>query len=254
MAMITVFAQSAAAEAAADVAAAQADAAETGSGTGTGAAAEGVVAGALDLVLQGGPMLWLIFLVSVLSIAVILFKFLSLLGMRAWERSAAEAAIEAWAAGDPMRAKAVLNGTKSVRCALVNAAVEAVRTYPHDEGRAREETERVAKGLLADAASGLRTLDVIATLAPLMGLLGTVLGMIAAFQALQASGASADPATLAGGIWEALLTTAAGMAVAIPASAALSYFDGVVDRMRLDFEDLGARVFNRPATLNVKAA
>ncbi|MEO0762069.1 MAG: MotA/TolQ/ExbB proton channel family protein, partial [Pseudomonadota bacterium] len=111
-----------------------------------------------------------------------------------------------------------------------------------------------AKNLLARASAMLRTLDVIATLAPLMGLLGTVLGMISAFQALQASGAAADPSTLAGGIWVALLTTAAGMAVAIPASAALSYFDGVVDRMRLDFEDLASRVFNRPATINAKAA
>jgi biopolymer transport protein ExbB len=64
-------------------------------------------------------------------------------------------------------------------------------------------------------------LELISTIAPLLGLLGTVLGMIAAFQALQESGSRADPAILAGGIWEALLTTAAGMAVAIPASITL---------------------------------
>ena len=51
--------------------------------------------------------------------------------------------------------------------------------------------------------------------------------MIAAFQALQEAGAQADPATLAGGIWEALLTTAMGMAVAIPASMALTWFDSI---------------------------
>ncbi len=67
--------------------------------------------------------------------------------------------------------------------------------------------------------------------------------MISAFQALQEAGSRADPAMLAGGIWEALLTTAAGMAVAIPASAALTWFESVIDAIRQDLEDLAARIF-----------
>ncbi|MEM6421007.1 MAG: MotA/TolQ/ExbB proton channel family protein [Pseudomonadota bacterium] len=212
------------------------------------------VQSAIALLSQGGPVLWLIFAVSVLSLTTILYKFLRLAQMRAWARHSVEEAVDAWAAGDPMRAVSLLGRSRGIRAELAQAAMEAVRHYPHDEHRAREETTRIAKTLLAQAGSSLRMLDVIATLAPLMGLLGTVLGMIAAFQALQASGAQADPATLAGGIWEALLTTAAGMAVAIPASAALSYFDGVNDRLRLDLEDIASRVFNRPASLSVRAA
>ncbi|WP_010140285.1 MotA/TolQ/ExbB proton channel family protein, partial [Oceanicola sp. S124] len=64
-----------------------------------------------------------------------------------------------------------------------------------------------------------------------------------AFQALQEAGSNADPSMLAGGIWEALLTTAAGMAVAIPASAALTWFEAVLDNLRTDLEDLSARIF-----------
>ena len=101
----------------------------------------------------------------------------------------------------------------------------------------------MAKGLLAEARTGLRALELVATIAPLIGLLGTVLGMIAAFQALQTSGNSADPSVLAGGIWEALLTTAAGMAVAIPASAALTWFESVADRVQADMEDAATRIF-----------
>lgn len=93
------------------------------------------------------------------------------------------------------------------------------------------------------ARRGLRALDLIATIAPLIGLLGTVLGMIEAFQALQEAGSRADPAALAGGIWQALLTTAAGMAVAIPASMALSWFDSVTDRLQAEMEDLATRIF-----------
>ncbi|MGF1550981.1 MAG: MotA/TolQ/ExbB proton channel family protein [Paracoccaceae bacterium] len=214
----------------------------------------GPLDGALALVVQGGPVLWLILATSVLTLTTILYKTVRLCQIRAWESASAEAAVAAWSEGDPMRAKGALAQARSVRARLVGAAIDAVRTYPHDEARAREETARVAKTMLADAAASLRTLDVIATLAPLMGLFGTVLGMISAFQALQASGAQADPAALAGGIWEALLTTAAGMAVAIPASAALSYFDGVVERLRLDFEDLASRVFNRQAAVGLRAA
>ncbi|MEO1776829.1 MAG: MotA/TolQ/ExbB proton channel family protein [Pseudomonadota bacterium] len=227
--------------------------AATGDGAG-GAAGPQTGAPALELLAQGGPVLWIIAVVSVISLATILYKFIRLAQMRAWARLSAEEAVDAWVEGDPMRAKSLLGQTTGIRAELAQAAMDAVRHYPHDEHRAREETTRVAKTLLANAATSLRTLDVIASLAPLMGLLGTVLGMIAAFQALQASGAQADPSTLAGGIWEALLTTAAGMAVAIPAAAALSYFDGVVDRLRLDLEDIASRVFNRPAALNVRAA
>ncbi|MEM8623942.1 MAG: MotA/TolQ/ExbB proton channel family protein [Pseudomonadota bacterium] len=212
--------------------------------------------GAIGLLSQGGAVLWLILLVSVFTLTVILYKLVTLWMLGAWERRKAEAAVEAWSAGEPMQAKSILGNGRSLRAQLVSAAMDAARAYPHDEQRAREETTRVAKNLLSHATSNLRALDVVATLAPLMGLLGTVLGMIAAFQALQASGAQADPATLAGGIWEALLTTAAGMAVAIPASAALSFFEGTAERVRLDFEDLASRVFNRPAavTAAVRAA
>ena len=97
--------------------------------------------------------------------------------------------------------------------------------------------------MLAQARTGLRGLELAVTIGPLLGLLGTVTGMIGAFQALQVAGAQADPATLAGGIWQALLTTAAGMAVAIPAQIALSGFEAVVDRLRHDMEDAATRIF-----------
>ena len=67
--------------------------------------------------------------------------------------------------------------------------------------------------------------------------------MIAAFHALLEAGNYAVPALLAGGIWEALLTTAAGMAVAIPASVALTWFEAVIDRIRRDVEDNATRLF-----------
>ena len=80
--------------------------------------------------------------------------------------------------------------------------------------------------------AGLRILDIVAQTAPLLGLFGTVLGMIEAFQALQGAGSQVDPSVLAGGIWVALLTTAAGLAVAMPVSIGLAWLESQLDRDR----------------------
>lgn len=203
---------------------------------------------AMHFLQRGGPAIWAIAAVSVAALALILWKVWRLARMGAWTggRRAREAVV-LWQQGDQAAALQRLQGRHSCRAALIRSAIEARCDPTLDDDGARAETERVARQLLAEAHSGLRPLELIATIAPLMGLLGTVLGMIAAFQALQEAGSRADPALLAGGIWEALLTTAAGMAVAIPASMALSWFESVADRLRLQMEDAATRIFLRAA-------
>ena len=71
----------------------------------------------------------------------------------------------------------------------------------------------------------LPTLDIIAQVSPLLGLLGTVIGMISSFNQLELGGSLVDPSVLAGGIWTALLTTAIGLIVAIPALISHHYFE-----------------------------
>lgn len=195
---------------------------------------------------KGGLAIWAIAALSVVTLAVILWKIwrFSLIGV--WRKSRAERALEQWTSFDERGAMETASSGKGLRARLATAAMRCASDRSRPEEAAREETLRVAKLHLATARSGLRALELIATVAPLLGLFGTVLGMIAAFQQLQNAGARADPSALAGGIWEALLTTAAGMAVAIPASAALTWFESVTDRLRLDFEDIATRVFTRP--------
>lgn len=196
-----------------------------------------ILIGALS---RGGPVLWLIAGLSVVTLTVILWKLWQMLRLGLWGGARSDAAVSLWKNGDSAAAMAALEGAKSVRARLSLAAMEAVQTMP--DAPAREEITRLAKRALANARAGLRPLELIMTIAPLLGLLGTVLGMIDAFQALQESGNQADPADLAGGIWEALLTTAAGMAVAIPAGIALSWFEAQADRLQGDLEDLAARI------------
>jgi len=73
--------------------------------------------------------------------------------------------------------------------------------------------------------SFLSVLEIIAQVSPLLGLLGTILGMIASFNELEIGGSNIDPSILAGGIWTALLTTAIGLIVAIPALVAFHFFE-----------------------------
>jgi biopolymer transport protein ExbB len=193
----------------------------------------------------GGPAMWAIALLSVTALAVILWKTWRLADLGAWSGTAAERAVQTACAGRPDEAERIVAGRRGVRSRVVRAAIRARGTMP--DRPAREETERVARAELATAALGLRALEVIATIAPLIGLLGTVLGMIAAFRALETAGGRADPAVLAGGIWEALLTTAAGMAVAIPAQAALAWFESIIERLHRDVEDAATRIFLAPA-------
>jgi biopolymer transport protein ExbB len=110
-----------------------------------------------------------------------------------------------------------------------------------NEAVMREEIETLGGHELNRARRGLRSLDAIAHLSPLLGLLGTVLGMIEAFIQLEGAGTQVDVGLLAGGIWEALVTTAAGLAVAIPALAALNALEGMVERMREEMVQLAAR-------------
>ncbi|KMK67005.1 biopolymer transport protein [Puniceibacterium sp. IMCC21224] len=202
---------------------------------------------ALDFLVLGGPSIWAIAALAVLTLALILWKTWRLFLAGAWRGGRRTSrAIDAWTAGRLAEAIALLDGRRNPRARVALTAMRSQLDPTLTQAGAESEAQRVAKSELARLRGGLKALELCSTIAPLLGLLGTVLGMIAAFQALQDAGARADPAALAGGIWEALLTTAAGMAVAIPASVGLTWFESVVERMRHNMEDAATRIFLRP--------
>ncbi|MDX8355250.1 MotA/TolQ/ExbB proton channel family protein [Cognatiyoonia sp. IB215182] len=115
---------------------------------------------------------------------------------------------------------------RSVHNGFVETIIDDLRVTPGNVDTARAEANARLDAAFGEVSRGLRVLDLTAQLAPLLGLFGTVLGMIEAFQSLQDAGSTADPSLLAGGIWVALMTTAVGLCVAIPASVLLAWFDG----------------------------
>ncbi|OZB20491.1 MAG: flagellar motor protein MotA [Rhodobacterales bacterium 34-62-10] len=194
---------------------------------------------------RGGVVMWVIAAMSVLTLALIFWKLWRFAVTGLWRKAQAEQAVALWIVGQDSAALLMVTPASGVRSRVVAQAMTALRDPILSQDGARDEILRVARRELNEARSGLRALDLISTIAPLLGLLGTVLGMITAFQALQATGAQADPTILAGGIWEALLTTAAGMAVAIPAGVALVWIESLTDGVQADLEDLVTQIFTR---------
>ena len=103
-----------------------------------------------------------------------------------------------------------------------------------------DEGERVSNVL----SQYLRVINGVATVSPLVGLLGTVWGMMQAFNVIAASAAMGKPELLAGGISQALVTTAAGLFVAIPALILYMFFVGRVDRLVMEIDSLGQELVN----------
>lgn len=180
-----------------------------------------------DIVLAGGPIVLLLIVLSVLSIALIAARLLALRGIEA-APAARRRALEAWKAGDRHAARAALDPHRPVDRMLL-AAMDGLE---HKRPRAALDAELEWRGNaeMADLGKHLRALELIATISPLLGLLGTVLGMIRAFQELALAQGAANAALLASGIWQALLTTAAGLLVAIPAAVAATLLAARVER------------------------
>ncbi|SCZ67759.1 MotA/TolQ/ExbB proton channel family protein [Thiohalomonas denitrificans] len=106
----------------------------------------------------------------------------------------------------------------------------------HDREVMKEGIEETGRQVVSELERYLNTLGTIASITPLLGLLGTVIGMIKVFSAITAHGVG-DPGVLAGGISEALITTATGLSVAIPSLMFYRYFRGRVDALVLKMEE-----------------
>ncbi|NSX54788.1 MotA/TolQ/ExbB proton channel family protein [Parasulfitobacter algicola] len=206
----------------------------------------------IDFLHQGGPAMWGIFALSIITVTLILWKTWTFVQLGVWRRAGLQRAIGFWQKDQHDAARNALK--TGVRADFAKQTMDVSLDPDLSTETRKEEIERIARLHLIKAQSGLRVLELISTIAPLLGLLGTVLGMIAAFQALQEAGNRADPSALAGGIWEALLTTAAGMAVAIPASAALTWFESIIDQLRHDMEDTATRILIRSGKNDIRLA
>ncbi len=223
--------------------------------SGAAAVTEAVPVGAVEQLFRfmedGGPILYLLLVISVVALTLIIAKLIQFWMLRVHAHRFVEPALRSWHDGQIGEALGILSGERNPVARVLEVALHGSAGEVRREELVKEEITRVAGLQLDNLRSGLRPLALIANISPLIGLLGTVLGMINAFQALQNAGNRVDPSILSGGIWVALLTTAAGLIVAIPAAAAHNWMEGVVYRSQRAMEDAVTRVFTMrffPAT------
>jgi biopolymer transport protein ExbB len=180
----------------------------------------------------GGPVLVALLFVSVLATATAIYKLLSLRRLGAGRHQVAREVLQRWSMGDASGAYQRAAADKAALSQVVGEAITGVWRWPNDKERAREVATGTALSLLDAMGRHVRVLETSVQAAPMLGLLGTVLGMIAAFSEMSLSGGAVDPTELAGGIWIALTTTAIGLAIAIPFYFFTSWIEGRIERER----------------------
>ena len=185
-----------------------------------------------EIIKAGGWVMWPIMLCSVFAMAIIIERLWTLqrrrvappgLVLQVWQ----------WAREGKLDAKRI----QSLRegSPLGRLLATGVLNRHHDRTIMQESIEDVGRLLAHQLERYLNTLGTVASISPLLGLLGTVFGMIRAFTAMTVKGVG-DPAMMAGGISEALVTTAAGLIVAIPAMVFYRYLRGRVEELVLIME------------------
>ncbi len=195
----------------------------------------------IDLFNTGGPLMYPLALCSVLTLAVILERLISLRRKKVLIPEVVNLVETISGPDDVAMTLAILDRnpgslTNVVRSAIDNRDLppEEVRNIVLDVGRS--EAKRIEKGQVV--------LEAVAGIAPLLGLLGTVLGMIRVFRVIALVGVG-NANALSGGISEALVTTAVGLSIAIPALAAFHYFSNRISEIVLDMEKIASQLLAR---------
>ncbi len=192
----------------------------------------------LEIFQKGGPLMYPILACSVLALAIFLERFWIFFRIR---RGTRELLREVEALVQKKRVEEAIIVCQRSGTPLARIFIAALRA----SGRSRDHIKVVAEEVGAREAAPLERylglLGTIATISPLLGLLGTVLGMIEAFTIIAIQG-SGTPATLGGGISQALITTAAGLTVAIPTILLHKYLTSRADRILLEMEEYSLHV------------
>lgn len=181
----------------------------------------------LEIVIAGGWVMVPIILCSIVAAAIIVERLWVLQARRVVPPDLSRQVWE-WVSSNQLNHKHIQELRQGSPLGQILAAGLASRQQ--DRATLKETVEDTGRHVVHELERYLNTLGTIAAVSPLLGLLGTVTGMIRTFSALTSGGAG-DPAALAGGISEALITTAAGLMVAVPALVGYRYLRGRVDSL-----------------------
>jgi biopolymer transport protein ExbB len=189
----------------------------------------------------GGPMIWLILIAGAAAFAVFVERALFCHRSQINSTEFLNGVRTVLKRDNVVEAVSICDATPGPVARIVKTAI-----LNRDKGRerVREAVEEAGLVEVPQLEEHLNLLATIAQIAPLMGLLGTILGFINVFHQISQSGAYANIRELSGGIWEALICAAAGIAVAIPAHAGYNYLVSRVNKIVLDMERAAGEIVN----------
>jgi len=193
-----------------------------------------------EIWVAGGFMMWPLGICFGIGILIILWKLVDLQMKSSKNKKVLRAADDLISQGQLDEALAVCNDSTAPAAAVLKAGLAR-----HQEGteRAMQAIENAGAIQVAGLESGLVWLATLSNVAPLLGFLGTVIGMIMAFQAIEIAG-EVEATLVAGGIKVALITTAAGLTIAIPINIFHNYFVTRIDRLVIDMEESAQRLID----------
>lgn len=193
------------------------------------------------LLSHGGPVLWLLLVISAVAIVVFVERFLHCHRAQINSTEFLNGVRTVLRRNNVVEAISICDATPGPVARLVKTAI-----LNRDNGRerVREALEEAGLAEVPLLEQKLNLLATIAQLSPLLGLLGTVLGFIQAFMAMQQDGLHAQVGKLSTGVWEALICAAVGLAVAIPTHAAYNYLVSRVNSIVLDMERAATEIVN----------
>lgn len=197
----------------------------------------------LTLFADGGMMMYPLVICSLIGLGVIIAKTWTLWVAHRSAVSVIEQVEEAAMGGRLEEAADIAASTPGPAAAILLAGLRRIRHLTLSKGELEQVVSTTGAIELSFLERGLVVLATIANVAPLMGFLGTVAGMILAFDSIAAQG-DVDPATVAGGIKVALLTTAAGLTIAIPVNIGYNYFVSRIDKLVVDMEESTQKILN----------
>ena len=194
----------------------------------------------------GGPIVYILLALSVYATAIIFYKLHIFYGVNFFKSNRTARSVKVWLENNHDDAYESINKISDPESEVISFAMYQLLKHKKLtvklESDIREEIVRLSDERINYYSSNLNSLQVIATIAPLLGLLGTVFGMIEAFQQMEMAGKNVDPSVLSGGIWEALLTTAVGLSVAIPIVVFESYFRNFIENFKNNIESAVTKV------------
>jgi biopolymer transport protein ExbB len=193
------------------------------------------------LLANGGLMLWLLLLVSAIAVAVFIERFLHYHRAQINSSEFLNGVRTVLKRENVVEALSICDATPGPVARLVKTAI---LNREHGRDRVREALEEAGLAEVPRLEEKLNLLATIAQLAPLLGLLGTVLGFIQTFRLMQAEGLHAHVGQLSTGVWQALVCAAAGLAVAIPTHAGYNYLVSRVNSIVLDMERAATDIVN----------